>query len=350
LPNEGLMQKSKNVLFTFDYELFLGSKSGTVENCLLKPTEKLLGIFEKKNIKGLIFFVDTMYLVRLRNEKNAVCKKDYTAITSQLRGIATKGHFIFPHIHAHWIDALYDGATNQWRLTDYSKYRFHHLTESQRSSVFASSEEVMREILGPVPVSLPVNGYRAGGWSIQPFSDFRQFFLNHGIMNEFSVMKGFRNLSPAQYFDFTNCPDADIYNFENDPCREEKSGRFTEYSISTVKISKLNYFLTRVWGKYLWKTGQRSMGDGSGVVMKETDVIKNRDSNLGSASREPVSIESLTLTKLGIYKKFLRLNDYMQFITHPKMISEHNLDCFTKWLDYATENYQLQTDFRYCAR
>ncbi|MBK7667512.1 MAG: hypothetical protein IPJ32_09355 [Sphingobacteriaceae bacterium] len=53
---------TRNLLFTFDYELFLGKRSGTVENCILKPTDKILELFSKYKVTKAIFFVDTTYL------------------------------------------------------------------------------------------------------------------------------------------------------------------------------------------------------------------------------------------------------------------------------------------------
>ena len=45
--------ESKQVLFTFDYELFLGHRSGSVENCMILPTKKLLEVLKKYRAKVL---------------------------------------------------------------------------------------------------------------------------------------------------------------------------------------------------------------------------------------------------------------------------------------------------------
>lgn len=57
--------KKKHLLITFDFELFLGSKSGSVENCLIIPTIEIMRLSKKYNFKT-IFFVDTLYLHRLK--------------------------------------------------------------------------------------------------------------------------------------------------------------------------------------------------------------------------------------------------------------------------------------------
>ena len=48
---------TKNILLTFDYELFLGHISGSVNDCLILPTNKILSILSDQNIKHSMFFV-----------------------------------------------------------------------------------------------------------------------------------------------------------------------------------------------------------------------------------------------------------------------------------------------------
>ena len=48
----------KRLILSFDYELFLGNRSGTLNKGLVEPTKKLLGLLKEAGFKG-IFFVDT---------------------------------------------------------------------------------------------------------------------------------------------------------------------------------------------------------------------------------------------------------------------------------------------------
>lgn len=337
------MKTIKQLLFTFDYELFLGTRSGSVDNCMITPTNELQKLFDKYQIRGAIFFVDTTYLMRLAAQENESCNNDFKKVATQLQTLAEKGHYIFPHIHPHWADAVYNINTNQWSLANYSRYRFHNLEKQERKNIFTGSIAVLQEILQGR--GRPITGYRAGGWSLQPFSDFKDLFEMTGIKHEFSVVPAFRNLSPAQYFDFSNCPEKKIYRFSEDPCAEDVNGNFTEYTISTLPVSSFGYWQNKFWLKYLWKTGQRSMGDGAGLVIKEESVVKSREEMLGSANREMACIESLNKVSAGVYRKFLDTHNYMHFISHPKMLSLHNLQTFDNFLRRASKKYILETDF-----
>ena len=98
----------KLVLFTFDYELFLGKRSGNVKDCLIEPTSKILSLLNQYGLKG-IFFIDTIYLCRLRDISSEFkpAEHDYSSIREQLQQIVQQGHYIFPHIHGHWLDGEY---------------------------------------------------------------------------------------------------------------------------------------------------------------------------------------------------------------------------------------------------
>jgi hypothetical protein len=338
------MKEKRKILLTFDYELFLGKRSGTVEQSLLTPTRLVLKLLETYGLKNAIFFIDTAWIYRMQGQ--AACEADLAQVSDQLRVISKNGHYIFPHFHPHWLDAKYLPEINQWGLEDLTKYRFHHATPEERSLLFTHAGTLLAGITGNKAEDFAMTGYRAGGWSIQPFSDFREHFLRHGITHEFTVAKGFSNLSEAQYFDFTSCPDADIYRFEMDPTKEKTDGPFREYTISSIQLSNTMQLLNRLWNKYLWKTGVRSVGDGLSVAVGEENKITKKRGSRNDQSRQMLSIESLTLPLLPLYKKFIDDHSYSHFISHPKMLSTHNFRCFDKMLRHITGKYDLQTNFQ----
>ena len=61
-----MIENRKRAIITFDYEVFLGRETGTVENCVLKPTEEILKILRANNAKA-VFFVDTTWLIFLKD-------------------------------------------------------------------------------------------------------------------------------------------------------------------------------------------------------------------------------------------------------------------------------------------
>jgi hypothetical protein len=327
----------KNILFTFDYELFLGDRSGTIDNCLIYPTRKISEALKMYNAKG-IFFIDTTYLIRLRQIDNPSAKSDYYQISEQIRALVSEGHYVFPHLHPHWMDAKYDPIYNQWSLEDLSKYRFHNISDLEKEFIFGSSVNILKEIIEPVDNSYQMNGYRAGGWSIQPYSDFKPFFHKYGIKYDFSVLPGAKLFSAAQYYDFSLTPAKFIYKFSEDITTEDVNGEMIEFVISKIKIGKINSFINKIYLK-INSFENEKLGDGFSVKF-DSENEKNID------DYKMIALELLTAVKLPLYLNYLAENDYVQFISHPKMISWHNLREFGILLKKVFELYSVETDFK----
>ena len=329
------MADKKNIILTFDYELFLGSRSGTVENCLLIPTQKLIELLSTYSIKHAIFFVDTTYLIRLKNNNTSESKKDYENITKQLTVLHQQGHYIYPHLHPHWLDAHYISEVNQWDLSNTSKYSFSAINEQERESLFKESIEILEEIVGPQKDY----GYRAGGWCIEPFQDFKPYFKKHNIKYDFSVMHGYTCISDFQNFDFSVVPEKSNYSFEDKTTVEDLKGEFIEFPISKVKISRINRILNKFFIKILYRKGITNFGDGfstNSAALKEINPV----------GHEMASVELLTITNLEDYLKGLQTHSTLHLISHPKMLNLHNLTCLEVLFKKAFARYDINTDFK----
>jgi len=329
------MYEFKNILFTFDYELFLGKRSGTIDKCVIEPTQKILDLFSLNGFSWAIFFVDTTWLLRMREVAlvNSNVKKDYEKVEKQLNYILKSGHYIFPHLHPHWVNAIYLPNINQWQLTDYAKYRFHKLDKGERELLFDSSIQILKDILGSEYKPI---GYRAGGWSIQPFEDFEPLFRKHGILYDFSVLPGNKCISTGQHYDFSDVNFTSPYRFSKDVIVSGK-GDFVEFPISTIEMSSIGSVVNKVLLKYLAWTGDLSRGNGNGIVTETLEQSGNK--------KEMVSIELLNSVKLPMYLKFLENNSYMQFISHPKMLTPHNISVFERFVKIVFQTYDVNTDF-----
>lgn len=340
---------NKLLLLTFDYELFLGSRSGIVDECLIQPTSRLASIMGNHGVKA-IFFIDTTYLLTLEKyaSRYTACKEDLDKIRTQLRELSKEGHYIFPHIHPHWLKAEYDPKINQWQLNDTGLYRFHSLNQSQREEVFSGSVRILRDILGNN--STTIDAFRAGGWSIQPFADFLPYFVQSGIKYEFSVIPGYYQFTNAQYFDYSAAPIKDYYSFADDVAIENSKGEFMEFTASMIDINPYVLFIDKFIAKIRYKLfNDHTFFKGSGQTPK--DLINQNPINpngvkLNHSKKERVAIELLTTVKIPYYLRYLKEREYMLFISHPKMITEHSMHALDKFLKHSIKLYSPITDFR----
>jgi len=332
------VNKKRNILLTFDYELFLGKRSGSIDRCVIEPTGKIIKVLNQYKAKA-IFFVDTAWLVRLKEItiNNSKAKEDYDRVVTQLHQLVKDGHYIFNHLHPHWIDAKYIEKINQWDLSDSSRYRFNSLDNKTKSELFAKTSLLLKNIIESVVKDYDTDGYRAGGWSIQPFDEFKPYFQQYGIKFDFSVMTGMKSITTAQQYDFSGIFAEQPYRFSDDFVASV-SGEFTEFPINNIVISSPTLFLSRIMLKYLHLKGDTGSGDGTSVLREVLDGMTN--------SAEMLSLELLTYPKLSAYLGFLRKHSYMHFISHPKMLSAHNINTFARFMKKAFSEYTVETDFR----
>lgn len=342
----------KHLLITFDYELFLGPKSGYSGECLIAPTNVLRSILNPYGIKA-IFFVDTTYLITLEKyaESYPRCKSDLENISAQIRDLILDGHYVFPHIHSHWLDADYDPGDHQFSLTKVARYRFHNITESEREMLFRESIRILSDIIHPVSPEYEINGYRAGGWSLQPFDDYKPYFEKFNIRYDFSVMPGLYQFSNAQYFDFSDAPRKPIYHFSEEVTKEDQDGPFTEVGSSVIRIRSHISFFHRLQLQVLYRIlKDHTYGRGVGQQSKnihdlKPNSVKGFDTN--DKKYEAASAESLSIAKLPSYLRYIHENEYLCFVSHPKMLSGHNLVTLRRFLRLVSKMYNLETDFRH---
>jgi hypothetical protein len=338
--------RPKLILFTFDYELFLGKRSGIVKECLIEPTSKILHLLNHYGFKA-IFFIDTIYLCRLQEIRSEYkeAEHDFQAIREQLRAIVQQGHYIFPHIHGHWLDGEYLPEKNEWTLQNNRFYHFASLPLVQQKKLFDDSINILCSIAGDIQPGFKLDTYRAGGWSIQPFKFFDTNFRRHGIHNDFSVIPGKCLFSDAHGFDFRSAPqDKPIYRFKDDVCVEDEQGLYTEWTISTLPMTGLQKWIDFKIGGMLHRLHITEDIKGSTVssqIRGEGDAFDG-----GNTTRYIASFEGLNQYRIWRYLKLIRNSNYFHFISHPKLLNDFELKMVESLFRKLKKLKRVETDFR----
>ena len=323
----------KNILITLDYELFFGGESGTVENCILRPTRKLLEVLDRQNVK-VTFFVDSGYLVRAKLEKHKSdkLKKEYALVLEQIKALDAQGHSIQLHIHPHWEDSYHDGS--KW-VMDTSRYKLHDFSEIEIESIVYRYKKALTDIVGD-----KIFAHRAGGWCIQPFSKLYKAFKKHNIWLDSTVFENGKNDSETHYFNFKNSPKKSEWNFEMNPLVEEQKGFFRELPIASYRLSPL-FFWKLVFVKKFGNKEHQNFGDGKAAGGSTFDKLRM----LMRATNSVVSIDAYKSTFLE--KAFLKFsntieNKYFVIIGHPKSMSEYSLKKLEKFI-IKNRSYNFDT-------
>ncbi len=181
------------LILTLDYELF-GDGTGDVFKHIIAPTETILSIFNKHNIKTTIFFevVEYWYLKKEWESGNTMGydKNPIAAIDSQLIKAFSEGHDIQLHLHPQWLGARYNENRWQlnldnWRLSDFD------LVEGYNQNVLIEKGiKTLENLLKPIDANYSPSIIRAGGFNVVPSLKISDAMINNRILIDSSVYPG----------------------------------------------------------------------------------------------------------------------------------------------------------------
>ena len=319
----------RNILITLDYELFF-DKSGSVEKTIINPTEKLLEILDKYNIKAS-FFVDSGYILKLKEymQNFDVLKKDYDLITQQIQKLSTEEHDIQLHIHPHWEDSIYDGK--QW-VFDTKRYKLSDFSKVEIDDIIKRFSLVLEEITSIKPTI-----FRAGGWCIQPFDKMADALYKYGIRGDSTIFPKGKNTTSEKSFDFTNAPNKNNWRFSNDPLIEDENGDFLEIPISSVKTTPLFYFKF-IFNKFFGGEKQKSFGDGFAISNSKNQIFD-------LLFKPSYSVASIDGYKASLLNRCAKQNtEQLVLIGHPKAFTPFSLKALDTFIS-TRQNDSIFTTF-----
>lgn len=322
----------KQIWLSFDYELFLGAKSGTPEACLFKPTEMLMESLRALNVRAT-FFVDASYLVRLRQEVDPLCQAHFEMIGSQLRDLVALGHRVELHLHPHWRDALYVGG-GEWSFPSYQSYCIDALADDLAVEHFVQGAEVLTTILGP---SYRLCAFRAGGLCVLPFEKIGRGMSAVGLKVDSSVAPGLIGHFSYGSYDFSKMDWVQgPYAFESSPMVACSTGALTEIPIICYRQNVLQKMLNALDRRRLGV--EKVYGDGRGVY-------ESRQKSM--LSRFLPSFNPLTLDQahpLSWSRNWDSTKGNGSMLCHPKSLNPTSYQLLEKMAKSGSIDFRLVTE------
>lgn len=324
----------KIIFLTFDYELFL-FKSGSLENCILNPTNQLLNVLDDCNIKA-IFFVDSLYLYYLKKLAN---NTSFKLIENNILKILASGHRVELHLHPHWIDAKYNLTNDCWDLSNQENYQLKSLSNKIANECFVNAYNTLNEITKKYNADYKLSAFRAGGLCIQPFEKFKPLLKKYNLIYESSVAPGMKSISNTHEYDFTKIKNQTPYCFNDNLNVTDDSGYFTEFPINTYSLNFLEKLFNKLFKK---KDDFKTFGDGVGV---SPILIKNNIINKLKSSNYFYSLDGNYNDNLMI-KKIIKSNlKYITLISHPKLMSNYSFSTLKKMANNKSIEFKLYNDY-----
>lgn len=332
---------TKICTLAIDYELFLGSKTGTVTECMIGPTDKLISLLQINNSKMTVFW-DILHFYRLLQleEKFSELKQDRILIEDQLSRLIQSGHDVQLHLHPHWLDAVYEEGKWQFK---YDRFDIHSLSNENNVNDINTiigcvtiSKKLMEETIRKVNPNYDVTSFRAGGYLIEPFNDLREALAFNNIYIDSSVAPDMVNTNGVFSYNFSNYPDKTVYNFDDSLSKVCDKGKFIELPITTVKLPAIRNLLFTLLRRFKYSNleGKRA-GSGSGEINKITKEsnFKKIIPLLQDAKMVQFTTDSNFKEKFNyLYKK---IPNYSNMILHPKLLNKHTLEILK---DYLSES------------
>ena len=315
---------------TLDYELFMGTKVGTINNCLIKPMNALTKMLDKYNIKCNIF-VDAAYLLRLYQLKeNKQIEEQFQLVTQHIQNLSKQGHAILFHFHPQWLYSKYEDG---W-IMDFEHYKISDMPLEDIKIFIPQAIELLQSYS-----CNKLKAFRAGGYSFPNEACFGEILRKYEIDIDSSVLKGARVQSKYQSYDYANVPTKSPYRFDKDLSIIDNDGYFTEYPISTIKMLGFKYFFLKqsLTRRYNALFGHDKYGDGKGI-----GIAGNKSYRLIYKVKRLITPSVISATIDGsfslcldyVYKKHCTAVNDNAFIIigHPKNLSEKSISIFERFV------------------
>jgi hypothetical protein len=336
------------ILYSADYELFLGGNYCNETEVLIKPTNNLLDLFDNLKIP-ITLFADIFSILRYK-EQNLF---DFPAnAENQLKDAIRRGHDVQSHVHPHWnftqieqnnykvnLDYFLLGNLDNNKTLLYSKIR----------NYLKTSKKYLNDVLKQVNNNYNCIAFRSGGYGLQPHSNIViKALIDSGFIIDSSIVPDFIFKSNVNSIDFSMVPKMANYYLDYDLSTPSANNKgIFEIPIASCKFNMINHAFYQI--EMLLRLIQNKMLHGKlnnekqrGFGIQDT-VIRSKYSKyykfLKSLNNRFYYLDCSTNDEkmFQCTKKYLSQFDcytndiFFSFNMHPKDMTKEHLD--------ALENY-----------
>lgn len=304
-----------------DYELFF-QRSGSIEKCLVEPSENLVRFAEKRGIK-ITFFVDAGMICRMQelSSTSPTLQKELSQVKVHVESLASKGHEIGLHVHPHWEDTRRLG--DRWDFAG-SRYQLRDFTDEEISDIFSRYTRALNDLCDGA-----VSTYRAGGFCVEPFQRISAALRNEGIWVDSSVVPGALLKDPEKGFNFSQVPDLPFWSFDESPLTQVGNGSFLEVAI-TPQVLPFFHYWGRAWDRMLKRQPASVIGDGSSKAIGRYEVLRRLS---GSGRTSELSIDAPKAGGLTSGKLTRQKRQIWQIMGHPKLLGRPSFEALELFLE-----------------
>jgi hypothetical protein len=213
------------ILYSADYELFLGGNYCDENEVLIIPTNELLDLFDKLNIP-LTLFADVFSILRYKEQK---LLEFPTKAENQLKDAIQRGHDVQSHVHPHWNFTQIERGT----YTTQGNYFLLGNLDTDPEKLYAkirnflmTSRSYLNNLLGQVNENYRCIAFRAGGYGLQPNTAMiLKALQDSGFIIDSSVVPGLVLRSRVNEIDFSRAPKTANYYLDSEVSTPSKNNQ-----------------------------------------------------------------------------------------------------------------------------
>lgn len=341
-----MSKRVDHIILTVDYEIF-GNGTGSLNNCLISPTNRILNIAESYNAP-VTLFVEMLEFDSMKREwfnGQSDMALQIASVEQQICNAVMRGHDVQLHLHPQWIGAkhLKNGL---WQL-DNSRWRIGDLSSSEVKKILVFGKTALEDILNPIMPQYRCKVFRAGAWCIQPSYHIIRCLMELGFKIDSSVAPGLFNRASGDWFDFRAAPNnLGWWHVSNDVCSVATSG-LVEVPIAVSRISKTEHFFEFLVKKKIDRFAPGCIGyyGGPNSFLQKMKAKISKIQNLGISMLDFSSLYASTLIEIvnrwRTEKSYLKSPLPIVAIAHTKNFSSKSAIEFAKFLDWVSRQPDL---------
>ena len=344
-----------NICISFDYELFFGKNYYNEEITLFQPTDRILELLDKEQVKGT-FFADVCSVTQ--NKKYE--KYEYVScFEQQVKKAKQNGNDIQLHIHPNWLNTSLNGA--QWDF-DIDSYRIHTFGfddgENSAKTIIKNGKTYLEGLLREVDSNYKCIAYRAGGYSIQPHDELFAALRENGILIDSSVCRHVKATTEANWYNFRRLPNNInwwiVPNMDFCYMGRADQGGLYEVPLCSKKnniLEKLIMPADKLVLKNAEPKGTFIPLYKNATPLKKVTLIKkiiDYQSSYALVSFDSMPWQRMVKKLDGLRKKYNTDNKdiFISIICHPKLFDDairDNMKSFIRFVKENSENYRFMT-------
>lgn len=304
------------ILYSADYELFLGENLLPEVEVLVEPTAALLDTCDRIGIP-MTLFADVACLWRYREQGDEAFP---AAVEEQLRDAVRRGHDVQAHLHPHWLHARRENG--RW-TAPLDTFLVGALGDP--AQLLAQARDYLNDLLRPVDPAYECVAFRAGNYGLQPHAE-RVFaaLAETGYRVDSSVVPGLVLRNEVNQVDFRGWP--------------ERSGELHgvyEVPVASARFGPLNAVHRRLTRpprrppRGLTIQTAEASAPSLGSRLFRLDILE-----LGAGVRRLRQITERYLRRVGTDVDF-------SFSCHPKAVGQPELEALVAYHEWLTRTYDV---------